>query len=82
MYLGMENTVFLSGRWREAQSVFMEVSGLYLSRKMSRAVIAEKVGGVRGSPLHRNRKRLWAKMGKGASLRKVLEIKKVLNRDK
>jgi len=70
MYLGMENTVFLSGRWREARSVFMEVSCLYLSRKMSRAVIAEKVGGVRVSPLHRNRKRLGAKMGKDASLRK------------
>ena len=80
--MGMENTVFLSGRWREARSVFMEVSCLYLSRKMSRAVIAEKVGGVRISPLHRNRKRLRRKIQKDSPLRRrVQRLTKVFNRN-
>ena len=82
MYLGMENTVFLSGIWSRGGSIFMELWCLYMSRKMSRAATAERIGGTSVSALSRNRKRLGTQMGKDASLRRRFQRStKVLNRN-
>jgi len=61
----------------------MELCCLYLRRKMSRAVIAERLGGVGVSALSQNRRRLGTKMQKHSRLRKRFQrLKKVLNLDK
>ena len=53
----------------EARSVLMELCRIYLSRRMSLAEIGRKLGGVSGSALSQNRRRLEAAMGEDSVLR-------------
>jgi hypothetical protein len=57
----------------QARSLLMELCRLYLTGKMSLAEIGRKLGGVSGSALSQNRKRLEVLLGKDSSLRKAFE---------
>jgi len=57
----------------QARSILMELCRLYLTGKMNLAEIGRKLGGVSGSALSQNRKRLEVLLGKDPFLRKGFE---------
>ena len=57
----------------QARSLLMELCRLYLTGRTSLAEIGRKLGGVSGSALSQNRKRLEVLLGKEPSLRKDFE---------
>jgi len=65
----------------EARSVLIELSRVYLSRKMSVSAIGEELGGISVSAVSQNSKRLREKLSSNSRIRKMFEsIEKSLQR--
>ena len=58
---------------RNARMIFLELSRIYLSRKMTLAEIGKSMGDITASAFSRNRARLAEKMEKDPSLRERFE---------
>jgi len=70
------------GAYREARSIFMELSCLYLSRTMSLSELGQKLGGVSVAALSQNRRRLAERIVRNKILQSQFEtIKEMVNKD-
>lgn len=68
--------------YKEARSIFMELSCLYLSRKMPLSELGQKLGGVSVAALSQNRRRLAERMIRDKTLQRQFEaIKEMVNKD-
>ena len=66
-----EERFYRRRRAPQARSVLMELCRLYLTKEMSLTEIGRKLGGVSGSALSQNKKRLETSLQKHPFLRKI-----------
>ena len=69
--------------YKEARSIFMDLSCLYLGRKMSLSELGQKLGGVSVAALSQNRRRLAERMIRDKTLQRQFEtIKEMVKENK